>query len=186
MNRHQPSCLPGRFDSMIATVHSNLHGQVAVTHPGRSGTPRHVAGGSITASLVCFLGLGFGRGFGRRAASRLGRRFTAGADWASSVWWSEARCARRMSMSGAALGLSHCGLGGGVPEPRSRGEPPPATAFARALGDMTITAKIDSFGQVAVTHPWRSGTVRRASGCSSRWSESNSSWRVGRGAGRSG
>ena len=35
MNRHQPPCLPGRFDSMIAVVHFNVHGQVAVTHPGR-------------------------------------------------------------------------------------------------------------------------------------------------------
>ena len=35
MNRHQPPCLPDGFDFMIATVHSNVHGQVAVTHPGR-------------------------------------------------------------------------------------------------------------------------------------------------------
>ena len=35
VNRHQPPCLPGRFDSMIATAHSNLDCQVAVTHPGR-------------------------------------------------------------------------------------------------------------------------------------------------------
>ena len=35
MNRHQPSCLPDRFDSMIVTLHSNLLGQVAVTHPCR-------------------------------------------------------------------------------------------------------------------------------------------------------
>ena len=38
VNRHQPSCLPSRFDFMIAGVHSNVHGQVAVTHPGRSAT----------------------------------------------------------------------------------------------------------------------------------------------------
>ena len=169
MNRHQLSCLPSRLDFMIASVHSEGRGQVAVTHSGRSGTPHDVMGGSSAASLVSFLGLGFGLGLGRRAASRLRRRFTAGADWASSVWWSEALCARRIRMSGMALGLSHCALGGGVPEPRGRGEPPPATVFARALGRMTITAEIDRFGQVAVTHPWRSGTVRRASGCS-RWS----------------
>ena len=36
VNRHQPPCLPGRCDFMIASLHSNLHGQVAVTHPGRS------------------------------------------------------------------------------------------------------------------------------------------------------
>ena len=35
VNRHQPPCLPGRFDFMITAVHSNVHGQVAVTHPGR-------------------------------------------------------------------------------------------------------------------------------------------------------
>ena len=35
VNLHQPSCLPNRFDFMIGTVHSNVHGQVAVTHPGR-------------------------------------------------------------------------------------------------------------------------------------------------------
>ena len=40
VNRHQPSCLPGRLDSMIASFHSNLHGQVAVTHPGRWPTKR--------------------------------------------------------------------------------------------------------------------------------------------------
>ena len=54
---------------MIATLHSNLLGQVAVTHPGRSGTPRHVAGYSIAENLVCFRGVGFGRGFGRSAAN---------------------------------------------------------------------------------------------------------------------
>ena len=36
VNRHQSSCLPSRFDFMIATAHSNLLGQEAVTHPGRS------------------------------------------------------------------------------------------------------------------------------------------------------
>ena len=36
VNRHQPPRLLGRFDSMIATVHSNLLGQVAVPHAGRS------------------------------------------------------------------------------------------------------------------------------------------------------
>ena len=35
VNRHQPPCLPGRFDFMIVALHSNLFGQVAVTHPGR-------------------------------------------------------------------------------------------------------------------------------------------------------
>ena len=35
MNRHQPPCLPGRLDSMIATVHSVVRGQEAVIHPGR-------------------------------------------------------------------------------------------------------------------------------------------------------
>ena len=40
MNRHQPSCLPGRFDSIIASLHSNLLGQVAVTHSGRWATSR--------------------------------------------------------------------------------------------------------------------------------------------------
>ena len=35
VNRHQPPCLPSRFDFMSATVHANLLGQVAVTHPGR-------------------------------------------------------------------------------------------------------------------------------------------------------
>ena len=69
MNRHQPSCLSGLFDSMTVTLHSNVLGQVAVTHPGRSGTPRHVAGYSIAENLVCFRGVGFGRGFGRSAAN---------------------------------------------------------------------------------------------------------------------
>ena len=36
VNRHQPPCLPNRFDSVIATVQSHVDGQVAVTHPGRS------------------------------------------------------------------------------------------------------------------------------------------------------
>ena len=35
MNRHQPPRLPGRFDFMTAKLHSEVHGQVAVTHPGR-------------------------------------------------------------------------------------------------------------------------------------------------------
>ena len=35
VNRHQPPCLPGRLDSLIATLHSHVHGQMAVTHPGR-------------------------------------------------------------------------------------------------------------------------------------------------------
>ena len=44
VNRHQTPCLPGRFDFMIAIVYSNLVGQVAVTHPWRSGTVRHASG----------------------------------------------------------------------------------------------------------------------------------------------
>ena len=154
--RPSASCLPTPLGFVRIDFAGRSVWSMAVSHPWRSGTPRHVAGGSSTASLVCFLGLGFGRGFGGRAASRLGRRFTAGAAWASPVWWSEARGARRMRMPGMALGLSHCALGGGVPEPRGRGEPPPATVFARELGSTTLTAEIDSFGQVAVTHPWRS------------------------------
>ena len=35
VNRHQPSCLLSRPDSMIVTSDSNVPGQVAVTHPGR-------------------------------------------------------------------------------------------------------------------------------------------------------
>ena len=38
MNRHPPSCLPGRFDFMISSLHSNVFGQVAVTHPGLAQT----------------------------------------------------------------------------------------------------------------------------------------------------
>ena len=33
MNRRQPSCLPSRLDDLITPMHSNVHGQVAVTHP---------------------------------------------------------------------------------------------------------------------------------------------------------
>ena len=36
MNRHQPPCLPSRPDSLSAIAHSDVHGQVAVTHSGRS------------------------------------------------------------------------------------------------------------------------------------------------------
>ena len=36
VNRHQPPCLPSRFDFTIGTFHFHVHGQVAVTHPGRS------------------------------------------------------------------------------------------------------------------------------------------------------
>ena len=35
MNRHQPSCLPHRLGYLMTPMHSNVHGQVAVTHPGR-------------------------------------------------------------------------------------------------------------------------------------------------------
>ena len=35
LNRHQPSCLPGRPGDLMASVHSRVHGQVAVTHSGR-------------------------------------------------------------------------------------------------------------------------------------------------------
>ena len=35
MNRHQPPCLPGRFVFMITTLHFDVLGQVAVTHPCR-------------------------------------------------------------------------------------------------------------------------------------------------------
>ena len=34
VNRHQPPCLPDR-PGLIAPLHFNVHGQVAVTHPGR-------------------------------------------------------------------------------------------------------------------------------------------------------
>ena len=37
MNRHQPSCLPGHPGDLMASVHSRVHGQVAVTHPGLGG-----------------------------------------------------------------------------------------------------------------------------------------------------
>ena len=36
VNRHQPLCLPTRSGHLMARLHSNVHGQVAVTHPGRS------------------------------------------------------------------------------------------------------------------------------------------------------
>ena len=35
MNRHQPSCLPGRIGYLMIPVHSKVRGQVAVTHSGR-------------------------------------------------------------------------------------------------------------------------------------------------------
>ena len=35
MNRHQPSCLPDRPGDLMAPLHFNVHGQVAVTHSGR-------------------------------------------------------------------------------------------------------------------------------------------------------
>ena len=38
VNRHQPSCLPSRSGQLIAPVHSDVPGQVAVTHPGRWAT----------------------------------------------------------------------------------------------------------------------------------------------------
>ena len=48
MNRHQPSCLPGRLDSLIAKFHSQVQGQVAVTHSGRS---VHGDNGIMTSSV---------------------------------------------------------------------------------------------------------------------------------------
>ena len=52
MNRHQPPCLPSRSDFMIATLHSHVRGQVAVTHSGRW-THVHKSSGlfSMTGSL---------------------------------------------------------------------------------------------------------------------------------------
>ena len=35
VNRHQSPCLPDRPGDLMAPLHSNLFGQVAVTHPGR-------------------------------------------------------------------------------------------------------------------------------------------------------
>ena len=36
VNRHQPPRLPGRPGDLMAPLHFNVYGQVAVTHPGRS------------------------------------------------------------------------------------------------------------------------------------------------------
>ena len=36
VNRHQPPCLPDRPGDLMAPLHFNVPGQVAVTHPGRS------------------------------------------------------------------------------------------------------------------------------------------------------
>ena len=35
MNRHRLSCLPGRLGYLMVPMHSNVRGQVAVTHSGR-------------------------------------------------------------------------------------------------------------------------------------------------------
>ena len=57
MNRHQRPCLPDRFDSMIATVHSDDNGQVAVTHPFRRQVtnPKRVGIFSANAGHCTFL-----------------------------------------------------------------------------------------------------------------------------------
>ena len=62
---------------MIVTLHSDISGRVAVTHSGRSGTPRRVAGCSIAGAWFPCLALGSievaaaARSLGSLAGSRL-------------------------------------------------------------------------------------------------------------------
>ena len=64
MNRHQPPCLPNRPGDLMAPLHFNVPGQVAVTHPGRwTDRTMHINRHYALLALLCLLTslLGCGR-----------------------------------------------------------------------------------------------------------------------------
>ena len=214
MNRHQPSCLPDRAGDLMAPLHFNVHGQVAVTHSGRSVHE----GIGVMRSSVFVLAAGqslpseqfHDRRGGRSAYSSSGhasegpplllghspRQDSVPRPASDGGLFDGVGCTRRVEIrqhgrkdrptrwvvqQSEALGWSTPR----TPNHRvemNRHQPP---CLPGLLDSLIAAVHSNLLGQVAVTHPGRSGTVRRASGCS-RWSESNLSWRFGRGAGRSG
>ena len=119
VNRHQPPRLAGRPGDLMAWLHSNLLGQVAVTHSGRW-THVHESGGlfSMTASLKSdasrnLMALGIAAHFGYRGVRS--RAIAKSRGWRRLVTSRSVDCGTtRLTGSSppAELSLSHYASGG--------------------------------------------------------------------------